>query len=122
MSEPWPISRSDVYVCLRHLQAAEGPTTAVELADKLMLTGSRETRRRKIRAIVRRLRDGGAMIVATLHGGYWLTDDESLWAQYLDGRQIDAKRILGDAYRKKMVTDRKGQGMLFVPGPQTGIG
>jgi len=39
---------------------------------------------------------------------------DSLWRDYLEGRQIDAKRILGETgKRKKMLSDAKGQGMLF---------
>ena len=63
-------------------------------------------------AIIEHLRDNGSMIVATLQQGYWLTEDSSLWRDYLEGRQIDAKRVLGETHkRKRQLTE--GQGFLF---------
>jgi hypothetical protein len=95
-----------------------GPILAVELANKLGIDGERETKRRKIRAIVQHLRnDCGEMIVADLMNGYFTTQDLKVWQDYLDGRQIDAKKLLGITGKQlKMVTDTKGQGLLFVPG------
>jgi len=87
---------------------------AAKLAARLFLPGNRETQRRHIRAIVKLLRDNGSRIIATLWGGYFLTDDPQLWRDYLEGRQIDAKRILGETHRRKrMLADAQGQGMLF---------
>jgi len=98
--------------CLRILKAAEQPIVAADLAKRIRLAGSRETQRRKVRAIVKQLRDSGAMIVATLQGGYLLTDDVKIWRDYLNGRQIDAKKVLGKTHRtKKMITDGQGQGL-----------
>lgn len=101
--------------CLQILQAANGPIVAAELARKLGLAGCRETQRRRVREIVKHLKDNsGAMIVASLQSGYWLTEDEQLWRDYLLHRQIDAKRILGETHkRKKMLADPSGQGRLF---------
>ena len=108
------ITGIEVSECLAILKRTAGPIVAAELADRLQLNGNRETRRRHIRAIIKYLREGGAMIVATLSGGYWLTDDVKLWKDYLEGRQIDAKKTLGETYkRKKMLTDSIGQGILF---------
>lgn len=102
--------------CLGVLKQAARPVVAADIACRLGLGGKRETQRRHVRAIVKRLREVGSMIVATLNGGYWLTDDEQLWKEYLEGRKIDAKRIIGEAHRrKKMVTDNQGQGLLFQP-------
>lgn len=57
------------------------------------------------------------MIVASVQGGYFLTADEDLWKQYLEGKKIDAKKVLGEMHRKKkMLIDKQGQGMLFQPG------
>jgi hypothetical protein len=82
----------------------------------MQLTGNRESQRRHVRAIVKHLRDNGSMIIATLTDGYWLTIDETLYREHLEGRAIDAKRIIGEASRKKrMLSDAKGQGILFVP-------
>ena len=62
-------------------------------------------------------------VVATLQGGYLLTDDDVIWAEYLDGRQIDAKRILGVTHKqKKMLTDGRGQGVLFKGPVGCGLG
>ncbi|MCK9243638.1 MAG: hypothetical protein WC877_03375 [Dehalococcoidales bacterium] len=101
--------------CLTILQAANEPTVAAEIAAKMNLAGCRETQRRHVRAIIKQLRDSGEMIVADLSGGYWLTDDNSLWKDYLEGRQIDAKKILGETHKKKnaVMQDASGQELLF---------
>lgn len=102
--------------CLQVLKQAAEPIVAADIACRLGLGGKRETQRRHVRAIVKRLRGVGSMVVATLNGGYWLTADEKIWTDYLEGRKIDAKRIIGEAHRrKKMVTDNRGQGLLFRP-------
>jgi len=96
------------------LQSAREPIVAADLAAMMRLSGSRESRRRHVRAIVRVLRGKGAMIAATLKGGYFLTDDCRVWHDYLSGRQIDARKVLGRMHRrKKMLADRNGQGLLF---------
>ena len=101
--------------CLQILEQADRAVVAIELAERLGIGGNRETRRRHVRAIIEQLRETGAMVVATLQDGYFLTEDTSLWRNYLDGRQIDAKKILGQTHRKKrMITDAKGQGLLFM--------
>ena len=100
--------------CLELLRAACEPIVAADIATRLILPGSRETQRRHVRAIVANLRKNGAMIIGILQGGYFLTDDKKLYTEYLEGRKIDAKRILGVANkRKKMLTDNQGQGQLF---------
>ena len=101
--------------CLRILQSADKPIVAAELARQLNLTGNSETRRRHIRAIIKQLRDGGEMIVADIKGGYWLTEDNTIWKDYLEGRQIDAKIILGDTHKKKkqVLQDASGQELMF---------
>jgi len=99
---------------LNILELAEEPIVAAELAQRLYLTGSRETQRRHVREIIKHLRDNSSQIIATLWGGYYLTADLKLWRDYLEGRQIDAKRILGQTHkRKRMLTDAAGQGTLF---------
>jgi len=110
----------DAAQCLQILEAANEPVVAADLAVRLHLAGSRETQRRRVRSIVKHLRDEcGAKIIATLQGGYFLTDDDSLWRDYLEGRQIDAKRILGTTHKQKreVLADRAGQGFLFTPNP-----
>lgn len=99
--------------CLSLLETAAEPMVAAKLARRLILAGSRETQRRHVRAIVEHLRDNGSHIVATLTSGYWLTKDDRIWRDYLEGRQIDAKRILGETHKRKRIAGSKGQGMLF---------
>jgi len=105
--------------CLAVLADADQPVVAADIAKMLHLAGSRETQRRRVRAIVKLLRDeASAKIVATLGGGYMITDDDAIWREYLEGKLIDAKRIIGRAAEKKrkVIADRKGQGFLFAPG------
>lgn len=95
-----------------------GPILAIDLAAHLGIVGGRENMRRKIRAIVQHLRnDCGEMVCADLIHGYYIAPDKEVWQMYLDGRQLDAKKILGITHRQlKMVTDGQGQGLLFLPG------
>jgi len=109
------ITTSETAECLRILELATGWLTATELARKLNLAGSRESQRRHVRAIVEHLRGDGEMIIATLQNGYFLTGDERLWKDYLEGLQIGAKRILGETHRRKKLVDSQGQGLLFEP-------
>ena len=109
--------------CLGVLRCQAGPIVAADLAGKLGLEGSRETQRRKVRAMVKTLRDDGAMIVATTNAGYFLTKDKAMYQDYLDGKQIDAKRVLGETNRcKKNIIDATGQGLLFSPGNTMAMG
>lgn len=116
------ITSSEVARCLSILESENRFVPASELARRLFLAGSHETQRRHVRAIIKQLRDNGSMIVATLWGGYFLTEDTQLWRDYLEGRQIDAKRILGETHRrKKMITYANGQGALFGQGIFCGV-
>ena len=100
--------------CLSVLKAAGAPLRAIEIARRLQLSGSRETQRRKVRAIIKLLRDKGCKIVATRKDGYCLTEDDKACCDYLEDRQIDAKRVLGKTHnQKKMLTSPDGQGSLF---------
>ena len=108
------LTTQEAACCLRILQEQSEPIVAVDLADKLGLAGSHETKRRRIRAIIKLLRDKGSMIVAVGMSGYFLTEDTGVWKDYQEQRQITAKRILGETHRrKKMIANSKGQGMLF---------
>ena len=105
------------------LETAGEPLVAADLAHRLGLSGCRETQRRCVREIIKQLRDNGAMIVATLQGGYFLTKDRKVWREYLEGRQIDAKKVLGATHKqKKMITYPDGQGALFRQGVSVGLG
>lgn len=100
--------------CLTILQEAHAPLKAIDIARQLGIHGQRETLRRRVRGIVLALRDEGSFIVAANPDGYWLTEDQQLWTDYLEGRVISGKRCIGDASRKKrMVSDASGQGLLF---------
>ena len=108
------ITADEAAKCLEILKATKSPLVAADIAKLMKLSGSHETQRRHVRAIVKHLRDDcSAKIVATLAGGYWLTDDEQLWSAYLEGRQIDAKHILGDTSQKKRFCFYRNQGILF---------
>jgi hypothetical protein len=103
--------------CLVVLKNAEGPATAAQIAGKLNLGGSRETQRRRVRAILACLRKHGHWIIATLQDGCWLTMDKAMWTDYCEHKMIDAKRIIGEANRRKqsVLQDAAGQGLLFSP-------
>lgn len=101
--------------CLRLLKEAGGFMTAVNLAERMRLKGGCETQRRHVRAIVKSLRDDGQWIIAKNPEGYFLTRDKATWTDYLEGRKIDSKRVIGEAARhQRNVTTDRGQGLLFV--------
>jgi len=103
-----------VALALRKLRAAQEPLTAVKLAGLCGLDGSRETRRRKVRAIVKQLRDDGQQVVAD-GCGYFIAPTDRVWRDYLEGRKIDAKKIFAEIGKKKRITDGHGQSLLFNP-------
>ena len=106
---------------MKILRSINGPLVAADIAVKLGLTGKRETQRRRVRAIIQCLRENGMQIVASLREGYRLTNDDEANKRYLDGKQIGAKRVLGETHRKKkMLFNDRGQGLLFCPGSVTG--
>jgi len=108
---------ADVDRCLHLLTSATVPIVAADLAEKIGLAGSRETQRRKVRAIICYLRENGSMIVADTNRGYFLTKDKKVYQDYLDGKQVAAKCVLGrTGKRKKILRDSQGQGLLFTPG------
>jgi len=116
------VTTSEQAGCLRILRAASEPMTAADIAARLGLGGCRESKRRRVRLIIKKLRDSGSMIGATRQGGYMITDDVSEYRDYLEGRQNDQKRIFGETHKKKkMLVDSKGQGMLFEP-PRIRVG
>lgn len=116
MKIPNAHTADQVATALRIIKEA-GPIKAIDLARRLGLSGNRETLRRKVRAITKRLRDSGVMVLANLNDGYFITEDKKVWAQYLEGRQIDAKKVLGQTHKQiKTTKDSAGQGLLFVPG------
>jgi hypothetical protein len=117
------ITNDEAASCLLLLKRSGSPYVAADIARAMGLSGKRETQRRHVRAIIKHLRETGSMIVATLAGGYWLTEDYGTWKDYNAGRQLDAKRILGETGRRaKIISDRNGQGVLFGPVVSCGIG
>jgi len=116
------ITTTETAYCLTLLKAENEAITAAALAVRLGLSGNRETQRRHVRELIKHLRDSGSRIVATLSEGYFLTSDDSLWRDYLEGKQIDAKRIIGEsARRKRVLVDSQGQGFLFAPNAVIGL-
>ena len=104
----------DCAVVLQVLKGTPGAMSAIEIAEQAGITGKHETRRRKIRTIVSRLRDGGHWICSSIHNGYYLTRDRIEWKRYQGERMDDAKHTIGDASKiKKTLTDSTGQGFLF---------
>jgi hypothetical protein len=115
---------SDQTKVLNFLRKATEPIVAVQLAGRAGICYGlgHEAKRRHVRQVVHDLRKLGHKIVSSTIGGYWLTEDDALWSEYLDKRMIDAKRLIGDAKRKQRQLDaNKGQGMLFVVTPSTAI-
>ena len=116
MSRPNATSE-EVAGCMRVLESAKGPLVAADIAVRLGLSGKRETQRRRVRELIKMLRDNGVQITATLNDGYMLTDDINTNKEYLGGRQMSAKRVLGDTNKKmKTLFNNQGQGLLFRPG------
>lgn len=103
--------------CLKLIKE-QGPILAISLADQLAIVGDRENKRRRIRAIVKHLRnDCGELIIGDFLSGYTLTKDLKIWQEYLDSRQFGAKKILAVTHKQlNMVRDSNGQGLLFVSG------
>lgn len=99
--------------CLRLLEDATEPMPAAAIAAQLQLAGNRESLRRRIREIIRLLREKGSWIVASLSEGYWLTDDETVWRQYNQGQSITAKGRIGMASRRIRASGEADQGLLF---------
>lgn len=106
--------------CLNILTVLDGPMAAADIAARLGLDGSRESQRRHVRAIVKQLRDCGSKIVGTPDGCF-LTEDEAMWREYLNGKQIDAKRVLAEVSRRRKKLSN-GQGLLFTEPVRSAIG
>ena len=123
MSKP-NITTEQAAQCLRLLKAAAEPIVAADLAARLGLSGSRESQRRHVRAIIEYLRkESGCWIVGLNPEGYFLTKDRQLWRDYNEGRSITAKRIFAEVHkRKRMIQDRTGQGFLFGQRMSVGLG
>ena len=107
------VTTTEAARCLRLLEQQERPIVAADLAQLLGLAGVRETQRRTVRRIVQRLRDDGAHVVATLQGGYWLTEDKQTWRDWLEHRKIDGKVIIGEAHRRQKALSEGHQPCLF---------
>ena len=116
-------TNSDRLRCLAVLRAASGPIVAADLAQRIGLRcKDRETARRQVRAIVKDLRDTGAKIVSNLASGYWLTHDETMWQDYCQRRQIDGKRIIGEASRRGKGSARAAAGVTLFDMTMSAVG
>jgi len=109
------ITTSEAARCLRILAEQAAPIVAADLASRLRIAGTRETQRRRVREIIKHLRENGSRIVATNREGYWLTEEDATWAEYNEGRSIDAKRILAETYERKRQLAERRQMPLFAP-------
>lgn len=119
---PFTTSSQQKKAVLVLLQNSDKPLIAVDIADKVGIKGEHESKRRKVRALVKELRDEGIMIVANIDNGYWLTDEAAIWRDYNEGNKIDALKILTETNkRKKMLADKNGQGLLFANTAKMGI-
>jgi hypothetical protein len=121
------VTTDELAECLAMLKSAAGPATAAQIAARLGLPGCRETQRRRVRAMTLALRDRGCRIVANQTDGIWLARNEREWRDYLEGRKIEAKTILGVTHpRIRQVVESKGQGLLYgqrlTTGAYTGCG
>lgn len=103
--------------CLAVIQQ-QGPVLAISIAEQIGIFGDHELKRRVVRKMVKHLRDEcGERIVGDFLAGYKIADTDKEWQQYLDMRQFGARKTLAVTHRQlKMVTDGRGQGLLFVPG------
>lgn len=118
-----PVSIAQATECLCVLARAERPLLAAEIADRMGMGGSHETKRRKVRKVIKHLRDvDGKWIVATLQEGYWLTADREIWRYRNERQKIDGQRIIAEASRRqKMIMDASGQRLLFAPPAGVGV-
>ena len=121
------VTTDELAQCLAILKSAAGPMTAAQIAARLGLAGCRETQRRRVRAMTLALRDKGVRVAATQQNGYYIAQNDAAWRAYLDGRQIEAKTVLGVTHpRIRQVVESKGQGLLYgqrlTTGAYTGCG
>ncbi len=117
------ITTSNAAACLAILKAADAPIVAADLAKRLGLAGSRESRRRQVREIITHLRDQGEWIVGANPGGYRFTNDLIVWAEYNADRANNGKRVIGQSHnRNTAAVDSRGQALLFQPPVSCGAG
>lgn len=108
------VTADELAECLTILKNADRAMTAAQIAARLGLSGCRETQRRRVRAMTLALRDKGCRIVANQIDGIWLARNDREWRDYLEGRKIEAKTILGVTHpRIRQAVESKGQGLLY---------
>ena len=123
MTDRVPIVNSEMAAaCYGLLRASASPMTAAKIAESLGMGGCRETQRRHVRAIIKRLREAGCRVVADNKDGYQLTADDGLYARYLELQKRRATRRIGEAHGRQMACYAGGQGALFGPVVCVGIG
>ena len=119
MDEP-KATTEECTIVMHMLCTTDAPLTAAQIADKIGLAGCRETQRRRVRAIIKQLRDEGEWIVANNYDGYWLTEDRFIWHLYNKDRALSAKYLLGEvSHRQKAAADRKQRMLFSLDGPRT---
>jgi len=115
-------SSDDLSLTLSILQRANAPMTAIEIAAMLHLDGCRESQRRRVRAIIEELRNRGVKVVANQTAGCWIAKNEEQWRDYLEGRMIEAKHQIGEAYNRKQCTYEDGTIAMFGQCVSVGVG
>ena len=100
---------------LANLQDANKPITAIDLAERLELEGSRETQRRHVRILVRFLRHVGHKVCADSQAGYWLARYDGEWTKYLEAVRTRARfEFVSISKMSRAASDlATGQGKLF---------
>lgn len=83
------------------LQDATGPIPAIALAGRLGFVGDRETKRRKVRRVILRIRLWGHRVCASLANGYWLARNDTEWREY---REAVTRKL---CFRFKDLNDQK---------------
>jgi len=108
------ITTDEMGQVLRTLQQSNVFILAIDIAARLGLRGNHESNRRHIRSIVKKLREDGSKIISNMTDGYFLTDDDAIYREWLNDKTIDAKTILAKIHKaKQMLKDSAGQGLLF---------
>ncbi|MCO6436529.1 MAG: hypothetical protein J5J06_05530 [Phycisphaerae bacterium] len=91
------------------------PVTAIELAEAMNITGTHESRRRRVRETARYARECLGHRVCAGSGasddcGYWMARDADEWASYLEAARNGARfRFAGIARAKRAVVERMGK-------------
>ena len=105
---------------LAHLvRHPDRPISAVELADAAGIPGLHETKRRRVRELIRELREQGRRVCAgsghDTDCGLWLARDDAEWRAYLESRRSMLRFEFAELSRTQRAASERGagQGTLF---------